>query len=130
MISFVLYGVVFLTLLPLCCSLLLSVFCLHTKFAGRDMVEYLHEALSFHVAQELSHNDGDDLPTKLERAFLIADIHSKTVGVQLSGATVAMCLIQVSTVYIMHISSLSAPSFPMYENNKKEMVADIIFHLF
>ena len=94
------------------------------------MVEYLHEALSFHVAQELSHNDGDDLPTKLERAFLIADIHSKTVGVQLSGATVAMCLIQVSTVYIMHISSLSAPSFPMYENNKKEMVADIIFHLF
>mmetsp|Transcript_15472 Transcript_15472/g.38528 ORF Transcript_15472/g.38528 Transcript_15472/m.38528 type:complete len:390 (-) Transcript_15472:1468-2637(-) len=36
----------------------------------------------------------DDIPSRLERAFLMADIHSKCLGVQTSGATVALCLVK------------------------------------
>ena len=62
---------------------------------GRDMVEYLEDGLSYHVAQELAHGDNASMTTRLERAFLMADIHSKQLGVTMSGATVAMCLVQV-----------------------------------
>jgi serine/threonine protein phosphatase PrpC len=36
----------------------------------------------------------DDIPLRLERAFLMADIHSKCLGVKTSGATVALCLVK------------------------------------
>jgi hypothetical protein len=36
----------------------------------------------------------NDIPIRLERAFLMADIHSKTLGVKTSGATVALCLVK------------------------------------
>lgn len=64
---------------------------------GRDMVEYLEHGLSFHVAQELKcHEDDATILERLERAFLMADIHSKQLGITTSGATVAVCLVQVS----------------------------------
>ncbi len=85
---------------------------------GRDMVEYLEHGLLFHIAHELKHRgneshdknnekgqgqarheDDDDDATileRLERAFLMADIHSNQLGITTSGATVAVCLVQVS----------------------------------
>lgn len=73
---------------------------------GRQMVEYLEDGLVFHVAAELNadadeccdKDSGDkDILKRLERAFLMADIHSKTLGISTSGATVAACLITRST---------------------------------
>jgi hypothetical protein len=61
------------------------------------MVEYLEHGLSFHVAQELKCQEDDaTILERLERAFLMADIHSKQLGITTSGATVAVCLVQVS----------------------------------
>jgi len=69
---------------------------------GRDIVEFLEDGLIYHVSQELQHNsntsnnqNGNDesVLARLERAFLMADIHSKALGVTSSGATVALCLI-------------------------------------
>ncbi|VEU43784.1 unnamed protein product, partial [Pseudo-nitzschia multistriata] len=86
---------------------------------GRDIVEFLEDALLFHVSAELqidppenvvagsgssaststggrekrTTTHGDSIPARLERAFLITDIHSKTMGLMSSGATVAMCLV-------------------------------------
>jgi len=64
---------------------------------GREMVEYLETFLSFHVAEELRQEDHEaNMATRLERAFLIADIHSTQCGVSTSGATVVTCLVKVS----------------------------------
>lgn len=63
---------------------------------GRDMVEYLEHGLSYHVSQELKCQDQATILQRLERAFLIADIHSTQVGVTMSGATVAVALVKVS----------------------------------
>jgi serine/threonine protein phosphatase PrpC len=62
---------------------------------GRDMVDFLEHGMAYHVAQELT-DQTDDAPitTRLERAFLMADIHSKHAGITTSGATVAVCLVQ------------------------------------
>lgn len=104
---------------------------------GRDIVEFLEDALLYHVSQELqietetdntdnntettepspnndndnnnninindnnqinriittNTNTNDSIPERLERAFLMADIHSKTMGLTSSGATVAVCLV-------------------------------------
>jgi len=62
---------------------------------GRDMVEYLEDGLQWHVAQELLCAGPESIAARLERAFLMADIHSKQLGVSVSGATVAMCLVKV-----------------------------------
>lgn len=60
------------------------------------MVDFLEHGLSHHIAEELSVEDeAADMKTRLERAFLMADIHSRKVGVLSSGATVACCLIKV-----------------------------------
>jgi radical SAM superfamily enzyme len=65
---------------------------------GRDMVDFLEKGLIHHVAEELGcQTDNADTATRLERAFLMADIHSHQAGVQASGATVALCLVKVST---------------------------------
>jgi serine/threonine protein phosphatase PrpC len=88
---------------------------------GRDIVEFLEDGLLYHVSQELqieqddsdirddgntgsggndrdaNHNptisSDDSIPKRLERAFLMVDIHSKAMGLTNSGATVAMCLV-------------------------------------
>jgi hypothetical protein len=63
------------------------------------MVDFLEKGLIHHVAEELGcQKDSADTATRLERAFLMADIHSQQAGVQSSGATVALCLVKVSTV--------------------------------
>mmetsp|Transcript_92538 Transcript_92538/g.188396 ORF Transcript_92538/g.188396 Transcript_92538/m.188396 type:complete len:386 (-) Transcript_92538:2127-3284(-) len=80
---------------------------------GRDIVEFLEDALLYHVSEELQTeqqtddpsigndvNDdiqtittNDSIPDRLERAFLMVDIHSKARGLTNSGATVALCLV-------------------------------------
>jgi len=77
---------------------------------GRDIVEFLEDGLLYHVSQELQiesaevepsgDNDNsnqiiikESIPARLERAFLMADIHSKAMGLTNSGATVAVCLV-------------------------------------
>jgi serine/threonine protein phosphatase PrpC len=96
--------------------------CVCDGHGGRDMVEYLEVGLLYHVSQELQeHQDDDDdeveqqeqsrddcvnsssnnnnnnknthILKRLEQAFLMADIHSRTVGVKISGATCAMALV-------------------------------------
>jgi hypothetical protein len=64
------------------------------------MVDFLEKGLTHHVAEELGcQKDNADIATRLERAFLMADIHSHLAGVQCSGATVALCLVKVSNVH-------------------------------
>lgn len=62
------------------------------------MVEYLEHGLCYHVAQELRCDDDATILERLERAFLMADIHSKQLGVSTSGSTVAICLIKVRSM--------------------------------
>jgi hypothetical protein len=62
------------------------------------MVDFLEKGLIHHVAEELGcQKDNAHTATRLERAFLMADIHSHQAGVESSGATVALCLVKVST---------------------------------
>ena len=67
------------------------------------MVDFLEHGLSYHVAQELNDDSSSDdeigIHTRLERAFLMADIHARQLGVMASGATAAVCLVSVSTAY-------------------------------
>lgn len=58
-------------------------------------MNFLEHGLSFHVAQELAVEDESDIPTRIQRAFLMTDIHARHAGVLTSGATVATCLIKV-----------------------------------
>ncbi len=76
---------------------------------GRDIVEFLEDGLLYHVSQELQIEEqdpnnfqdynnqrivsDDSIPARLERSFLMADIHSNALGLTNSGATVAMCLV-------------------------------------
>mmetsp|Transcript_35551 Transcript_35551/g.51948 ORF Transcript_35551/g.51948 Transcript_35551/m.51948 type:complete len:315 (+) Transcript_35551:167-1111(+) len=67
---------------------------------GRDMVDFLEEALVPNIAQELNYKDptltehDNDILIRLERAFLLTDIQSRMAGLVTSGATVAICLIK------------------------------------
>ncbi|CAB9497980.1 linked kinase-associated serine/threonine phosphatase 2C [Seminavis robusta] len=61
---------------------------------GRDMVEYLDYFLAFHVGGELNHNDDASIETRLERAFLLADVHATQCGISTSGSTVIVCLVK------------------------------------
>jgi serine/threonine protein phosphatase PrpC len=77
---------------------------------GRDMVDFLENGLTHHVAEELRfEEESEDLDyrTRLERAFLMADIHARQAGVRTSGATVALCLVKVCMVL-----SVSSRRFP------------------
>ena len=62
---------------------------------GREMVEYLESFLAYHLAAELKHDDDAPMQVRLERAFLVADIHATQCGVSTSGATVVTCLVKV-----------------------------------
>jgi hypothetical protein len=83
-ISFLKVSTVFVSLIVFSCCV------------GRDMVDYLEHGLSFHIAQELHCDDDATTAMRLERAFLIADVHSRSTGITMSGATVAVCLVKVS----------------------------------
>jgi len=74
---------------------------------GRDIVDFLEHGLSYHMARELQHtatttsseeDEGDDvsLQTRIERAFLMADVHARQSGLLTSGSTVALCLVKVN----------------------------------
>jgi serine/threonine protein phosphatase PrpC len=60
---------------------------------GRDMVDFLEHGLNWHVARELHAPDDSDMKTRLERAFLMCDIHARQAGIMSSGATAAICLV-------------------------------------
>jgi serine/threonine protein phosphatase PrpC len=87
---------------------------------GRDIVEFLEDGLLYHISNEMQFDENDSsnreygnassghddnnnnnnnshtndiIPARLERAFLMADIHSKAMGLTNSGATVAVCLV-------------------------------------
>ena len=66
------------------------------SFLGRDIVDFLEEALADNVARELAHDDDASVETRLQRAFLMTDIQSKQMGLVTSGATVAVCLLSSS----------------------------------
>ena len=89
---------------------------------GRDIVEFLEDGLLYHVSSEMQFEEhdssncddrnassghdnnnnnnnsqtnpsNDSISARLERAFLMADIHSKAMGLTNSGATVAVCVV-------------------------------------
>jgi protein phosphatase/protein phosphatase PTC1 len=64
-------------------------------FLGRGIVEFLEDVFAHNIGEELQFNDDADIPTRLERAFLMTDIQSRMAGIMTSGATVALCLIKV-----------------------------------
>lgn len=61
---------------------------------GRDIVDFLEEALASTVAQELCQDDDASIHIRLERAFVLTDIASHQMGLDTSGAVVACCLVQ------------------------------------
>lgn len=61
---------------------------------GRDIVDFLEESFAENMARELNHEDDSNMPTRIERAFLLTDIESRMAGILTSGATVVVCLIQ------------------------------------
>jgi len=61
---------------------------------GRDIVEFLEHTLDENIAEELNEKDDASIHVKLERAFLITDVQSHEMGIDTSGATVALCLIK------------------------------------
>jgi len=71
---------------------------------GRDIVNFLEECLAKNIADELNHNDVDEIThapsshqamhKRIEQAFLITDIQSRMKGITSSGATVCICLIK------------------------------------
>ena len=74
---------------------------------GRDIVEYLEHALTFHVSEELRHeekNDGENILNSLERAFLMADIHSKALNITSSGATVRRGTTELSNTVVAFVT--------------------------
>ena len=78
-------------------------------------MDFLEHGLSFHVARELSRDDNDsvDIVTRLKRAFLMTDIHSRKIGLLRSGSTVATCLVQVSAAFLTTVvwkSPCTSPS--------------------
>ena len=75
----------------------LAYFGVYDGHGGREMVEYLDYFLASHVANELHVEDQSAIPVRLERAFLMADIHAAQCGVSSSGATVVICLVKVSS---------------------------------
>jgi hypothetical protein len=83
------------------------------------MVDFLEKGLTHHVAEELGcQKDNADTATRLERAFLMADIHSHQAGVESSGATVALCLVKVSFVpYIREYVTAQSDSVQAGEDN-------------
>lgn len=60
---------------------------------GRQMVEFLQPALLYHLRHELQ-DTSVHMHIRLERAFLLCDIHAKCMGICYSGATVTVCLIR------------------------------------
>ena len=58
-------------------------------------MKFLEGTLADNVAEELRHEDDADMPTRIERAFLLTDIQSRMAGIMTSGATVAICLVKV-----------------------------------
>jgi hypothetical protein len=75
---------------------------------GRDMVDFLHHGLSFHLAREFNYKDDDaDIKVRIERAFLMTDIHARKIGVMSSGSTVALCLIKVQRLFSLDLISES-----------------------
>lgn len=90
------------------------------------MVEYLEHGLSYHVAQELQCQDDASMTERLERAFLMADIHSRQLGVTMSGATVAICLVKVCFPYNIlggiknSFDSSTVSCFHSYQRDKTE----------
>jgi len=65
---------------------------------GRDIVNFLQDALHKNVAEEMNVDDDADINTRLERAFLITDVQSHMKGIKTSGATVALCLVERNVV--------------------------------
>lgn len=67
------------------------------------MVDFIQHAMPFHVAQELDTMEGDEETRKLKvlRAFLMADIHARKVGITSSGAAVALCLVKVGWLLVV-----------------------------
>jgi hypothetical protein len=86
------------------------------------MVDFLEKGLTHHVAEELGcQKDNADTATRLERAFLMADIHSHQAGVESSGATVALCLVKVSFVpYIRTNDTICYGTFRFISSRRRQ----------
>ena len=69
--------------------------CYCLNLIGRDNVNFLEDALADNVAEEIRHKDGANMTTIIERAFLLAYIQSSMAGIMTSGATVAICIVNI-----------------------------------
>lgn len=61
---------------------------------GRQIVDFLEDALEKSIARELEHDDDAEIPERLTRAFLITDMESKKCKLDTSGATVVSGLLK------------------------------------
>lgn len=74
----------------------MSYLAIYDGHGGRDMVDFLQQALHHNVAIELK-DETVPVATRLERALLVTDIQAYTFGIRASGSTVALCLVHHDT---------------------------------
>lgn len=70
-----------------------SYFGVYDGHGGRQIADFLEEALENTIYQELQIGDDATIPERLARAFLITDCESKKSGIMTSGATCVSALL-------------------------------------
>eukprot|EP01035_Chromulina_nebulosa_P064689 gene64689-88500_t len=70
-----------------------SYFGIYDGHGGRQIVDYLENALEQTIAQELTETDTASMQERLTRAFLITDMNSRKMNITTSGATAVSVLL-------------------------------------
>ncbi len=71
-----------------------SYFGVYDGHGGRQIVDFLEEALENNINIELKLDDDAEIPERLTRAFLITDMQSRRMDITTSGATAVSALIK------------------------------------
>lgn len=73
---------------------LFSYFGVYDGHGGRQIVDFLDDALEKSIINELLLQDDANIPMRLVRAFLITDMQSRQLNITTSGATAVCCLLK------------------------------------
>mmetsp|Transcript_17341 Transcript_17341/g.29318 ORF Transcript_17341/g.29318 Transcript_17341/m.29318 type:complete len:342 (+) Transcript_17341:23-1048(+) len=86
-----------------------SYFGIYDGHGGRQIVDFLDEALEQNIAEEIKQTDNAGVLERMTRAFLITDMQSKKANISTSGATAVCALLKVDP-YTAEESNAAAAS--------------------
>jgi len=72
---------------------------------GRQIVDFLEDALEQNISKELMEPDEAGIPERLARAFLITDMQSRKLEITTSGATAVSALLVSCAIFPVEIIS-------------------------